>query len=273
MACRMSRGAEVAAVVLLVLCPIRASAQGSGGGQSVRGFVTVGAGVAQPSSRTFTQVATISDGDWPTVTTPPLVTNSARIEYELEKRPTVDVGGGILFRRGFGFGVAVTRYADKRAARVSTRLEAQGVQTLAAGEATSDPLERIETGVHVHVLYTVPTSKRFQLTLFGGPSRFSIKQDVIADLDSVVIPSPRTATLTIAGLEPERANASGWGAHVGTDATYFLSDSVGIGALVRYSRAKVSLPNPMLSKIRERTVTDDVDAGGLQVSAGLRLRF
>lgn len=272
MAYRMSRGAEVAAVLLLVLCPIRASAQGSVGGQSVRGFVTVGAGVAQPSSRTFTQVATISDGDWPTVTTPPLVTNSARIEYELEKGPTVDVGGGVLFRRGFGFGVAVTRYADTHAARVGTTLEALGIQTLTA-EATSDPLERIETGVHVHVLYTVPTSKRFQLTLFGGPSRFSIKQDVIADLDSVVFPSPRTATLTIAGLDSERANASGWGAHVGTDATYFLSDSVGIGALVRYSRAKVSLPNPMLSKIRERTVTDDVDAGGLQVSAGLRLRF
>jgi hypothetical protein len=267
----MSRAAKVAAVLLLVLCPIRTSAQAFGGGQSVKGFVTVSAGVAQPSSRTFTQVATMSDGDWPAVTTPPLVSHSAGIEYEIKKNPTIDVGGGILFGPGLGIGVAVTRYADKHAARVGTTLVAQGVTTLTA-QATSDPLERIEVGVHVQVLYAVPMSGRFQFTMFGGPSRFSIKQDVMADLDSVVSPA-RTLTLTISGLESERANASGWGAHVGTDATYFLSDSVGIGALVRYSRAKVSLPNPMLSKVRQRTVTGDVDAGGIQVSGGLRLRF
>ena len=103
-----------------------------------------------------------------------------------------------------------------------------------------------------------------------------VKQDVVADLDIVVesfSSLTRSYSLTVSGVESERANASGWGGNVGTDATYFVSDSVGIGVLIRYSQAKVSLPNAMLSTARQRTVTGDVDAGGLQVFGGLRLRF
>jgi len=67
--------------------------------------------------------------------------------------------------------------------------------------------------------------------------------------------------------------ASAWGYNVGVDAGFYPSAHVGFGGLMRYSRGTVDLENPLQTLIDDRTATDPLDAGGLRVSAGLRVRF
>ena len=65
-----------------------------------------------------------------------------------------------------------------------------------------------------------------------------------------------------------KAKATGSAAafNVGADVIWMLGKTVGVGGLVRYSRATVDLDSP-----DNRTVT--VDAGGLYAGGGLRLLF
>ena len=56
------------------------------------------------------------------------------------------------------------------------------------------------------------------------------------------------------------------GFNIGADIFYYFSDTVGIGWLIRYSRGTVGLPSCGGSML-------DIQAGGLQTAAGLRLRF
>ena len=60
--------------------------------------------------------------------------------------------------------------------------------------------------------------------------------------------------------------ATGWGGHVGVDVVVSLSDHVGLGGIMRYTRATAELRSP-------DKATFSVKAGGLQVGGGLRLSF
>ena len=44
------------------------------------------------------------------------------------------------------------------------------------------PLTREETAVHLHVLAVVPAGPSFAVTVFGGPTNFSLKQGLVNDV-------------------------------------------------------------------------------------------
>ena len=70
----------------------------------------------------------------------------------------------------------------------------------------------------------------------------------------------------VALYNPGTKKADRVGYNAGVDLTFFFSRYVGVGGLVRTSRATVKLPTPDGHKV-------DVDAGGTQVGAGMRFRF
>ena len=57
-----------------------------------------------------------------------------------------------------------------------------------------------------------------------------------------------------------------FGFSAGADFTYLLSNTLGVGGIVRYATASVDIPVPGQPSVPVR-------AGGLQVGAGLRLFF
>ena len=78
-------------------------------------------------------------------------------------------------------------------------------------------------------------------------------------------------TTTFDAATAERQSQSGIGYNVGVDFTYFLQAAgsgarVGLGALVRFSRAEIDFTS-------EDGDTIAVEAGGLYIGGGLRLRF
>ena len=113
-------------------------------------------------------------------------------------------------------------------------------------------LKRREIGVHLQASYALPLSAGLVLTIAGGPSIVHLQQGV--------------PSVTVSGTTPTIVSANesgnGFGGNVGADLSTYFSERYGLGVLVRYVAAKVDLPS-----------ASGVRVGGVQVGAGLRLRF
>ena len=71
--------------------------------------------------------------------------------------------------------------------------------------------------------------------------------------------------MAVLPIQPSSVTESTIGFNVGGDAGYYFTRAIGVGVVARYARGVVSVP------IRGNTVT--TQAGGFQVTAGLRLRL
>jgi hypothetical protein len=99
-------------------------------------------------------------------------------------------------------------------------------------------------------------SSKVQVRLYGGPTYFSVSQDLINS-------PPHGATT---------ASTSAWGYHVGGDFGYFFTKHIGLGGGVRYSGATVTIPDTA-ARYSSEGQTQDVRVGGTSLVFGLRVRF
>jgi hypothetical protein len=199
--------------------------------------------------------------------------------------PVLDVGGGVRLAGNFGFGVAYSRYRVDQTADLTASVPHPFTLFFGVGpEPMVDELQVVDLGreeqaLHIQAVYMFPITHRLQVGVFGGPSHFRCKQDLIRnymfalkgddlfDL-SIELQDPRD----LGDIVTEKVSA--WGYNVGADVNYLFSDHVGIGMVVRYSGASVDFENP-IDRYEERSQpqTFPVDLGGFQVAGGLRLRF
>jgi hypothetical protein len=172
-----------------------------------------------------------------------------------------DIGAGLLVdvRLGrrigsrLGWAIAVSGF--------TTESPGQGVVSQPSPIVVGGPtvtviqsdLKRREIGYHPQIVWFVPWSQTFDVSVYAGPSFVHVQQNVItADVSS-------TQTVSVG-----TANKSGtaFGVHAGIDATHPVSDHWGVGLFARYVFATGDLPSAA-----------GVDAGGLQLGGGLRFRF
>jgi hypothetical protein len=113
-------------------------------------------------------------------------------------------------------------------------------------------------------MWMIPVSRRFELGIFGGPSYFWVTREFVKEVQFSQSFPFDTATFTGVVVENASANQLGW--HAGADVTWLFTREVGIGGLVRYTQASVDFSTPAGGSV-------SVDAGGLQIGAGLRVRF
>ncbi|MDA1094823.1 MAG: hypothetical protein O3A25_16355 [Acidobacteria bacterium] len=118
--------------------------------------------------------------------------------------------------------------------------------------------------MHIQAQWFIPVSDRLEVGVFGGPSLFSVDQEFVRGVDFRDVFPFDTATFVSAPTERQSASAVGF--NVGTDVTVLLTRNVGVGGLVRFSRATVDMAAP-------DGTTRSLDAGGVQAGGGLRLRF
>lgn len=131
-----------------------------------------------------------------------------------------------------------------------------------SGPGTS--LKRTETGVHMVVAWTVPATDRFELTFSGGPSVFQVQQDLVQRVSYSQSYPYDAAQFT--GVTAQRIKDHAVGGNAGADVTWKLSRHLGIGTVLRYSRARFD------ARIGSGEPTS-FDVGGLHAGAGLRLIF
>jgi hypothetical protein len=179
----------------------------------------------------------------------------------------------LLFDAGVGMHVWKKKVGVSVAASHSTRASTadtdsaiphpffDGQDREVAGEAQD--LTRAETAVHVD-LYFVKTSGKWRLLFSAGPTYFNVEQEVITAV--TVTESYPYDTAEFRGATSSRARDSAVGFNLGADVGWRLRRSMDAGMLVRYARGTMSF---------NVADTHDVssNAGGLQVAAGIRIRF
>lgn len=91
-----------------------------------------------------------------------------------------------------------------------------------------------------------------------------LRQQLISEINYQEVYPYNTVVFTEASVVTQ--TAAGWGGHVGVDVAVSLSDHVGLGGIVRYTRVTAELRSPDKASF-------SIKAGGLQVGGGLRLSF
>jgi len=174
-----------------------------------------------------------------------------------------DVSGSYLVWKQLAVGVGLTLFSTSTTTEINAQVPHPfffNQPRTVTGEFDGD---RSETAVHIQARWLIPVSPKMLVTVFGGPSFFSVEQDVVSDFEfSESYPfDMATFTRAIANSQSESAV----GVNIGGDVAYFFTPNVGVGGTAQYSGATVQMNVP--------SGTADVKAGGLQVGGGLRLRF
>lgn len=235
----------VALTVLAGAAPARAQAVWSD-----RGYVNV-SGWFQPTSSFSNTVHPIDFAEASVVET----------GYKTGSVPGFEAGGGVRVWRNLAVGLDVSRFSKRTAGAVAAQVPHPFFFSRAravSGDASG--LTRDETAAHLQALWMVPMRNRWQLALAGGPSWFSVGQDLVSDV--TVTQTYPFDTATFAAATNVHRSRSRLGFNAGADVSYLLRPHVGLGAGITYAHASIALDD---------TLT--VDAGGAHLGGGLRLRF
>jgi hypothetical protein len=191
---------------------------------------------------------------------------TATVDVKYPARAAVLIDGSVAVRlwKQLGAGVAVSETTRSGSADVDARIPHpllfQQPRTVSGSQSgVSDA----QTGIHLQLSYAVPVTRRLTITLAGGPSYVHVSQDVVSDVKYSESYPYDVATFTSATTKPTTAGAVGFNA--GADVRWMFARSFGIGGMVRFTRATVDLGSG------DRALS--VDAGGVQVGAGVRVAF
>jgi len=179
--------------------------------------------------------------------------------------PFWDIGGGFRITGNFGAGFTYSRLSATGAAQVTAQVPSpvyyDQPRTVTA---TVNDLEHVEDGYHFQALWMLPITDRLDIVFSGGPSVFNLKQGVVMSPQITEVGPPySTVNMTVSQTT---TSGSQIGFNIGADMTYRFANNVGIGVLMRYAAATVSLES-------EGGDTSDVKVGGFQFGGGLRIRF
>lgn len=186
-------------------------------------------------------------------------------DYELENGAVFDGGVGVRIWRGLVIGVNYSRFRQSAASRISAQVPHPFFFDRPRPlEGESVPLIHTEQAVHVSATWMAPGTRRIELGILAGPSYFNVKRDFVEAVEyQEAYPYDEAA---FDGVAVREGSGTAIGFHAGADLTFLLTPQVGLGVLVRYSRASLDLDTPAGGSL-------SMDVGGLQAGAGLRLRF
>jgi hypothetical protein len=185
--------------------------------------------------------------------------------YPVEAGPVFD--GGVIVRlwQRLGAGVSVSSFQTKDDVSIEARIPHPfGFNRHREISGQASALKRQEIGVHAQLAYLIAVSDRVEVIVAGGPSYFSVKQAFVVDVQYAHEFPFDTATFQSA--ETANPSESGVGFNVGFDVAWRFSRNVGVGGMLRLSRATVDF---------SPSEGDDasLDVGGLNVGGGIRFSF
>lgn len=214
-------------------------------------------GVAfQPGSSTFTDRRTSTVNREPA---------SFTADYDVKDGLGADGGLFLRVRGGLGVGVAVSSQSrDGRGTVAVTSPHPFFFDRPRTASLEVDGQDRSELGTHVSLAWMAPASRRLRVVVFAGPSFFSVSQTVI-DTPAVADTYPYDAITLARGTSTDRSESM-VGVHGGLDATWYFARRLGAGVLARFARGSTAVAV-------NGGESFDLEAGGAQISVGLRVAF
>ena len=247
------------------LCATPAQAQTASPNRLIGGYVTFGGGISRPdSTRMLIRDREIID----------VSTYEIRTDYSLKNRALVDVGGGVVIASQVTIGAAFTRQTGRERTTVSMMMdEPYYLPEPLSATMESEPLEWSERALHIQFGY-LHERGRLRLMGFGGPSHLTVDGELVSNfVEHLEGTWPDDLRLVIDRCLHNDVSRGAWGFNVGGDASVFFSRFIGVGAMVRYSRARIMLPNYPASLLRPEDVDERVTIGNLHAVGGVRFRF
>jgi hypothetical protein len=192
-------------------------------------------------------------------------TETVDVKYPMKPWGLFDISGSFRVWKGLAFGAAFSRASGSGTAEVTASVPHPFFfNQPRTFTGTENGIQHSENGVHLQVQYLVPASDSVRVIVGAGPSWLSVEHELVTDV--TVTESYPYDTAAFGGAVTKATKASATGFNAGVDVTWMFARSVGVGGLVRYTRADVDLePAP------GRTLT--MKAGGVQGAAGIRLVF
>lgn len=191
-------------------------------------------------------------------------TGTFTVEYPPGKSPAFAGSVAVRLWRSISIGGMVTRVQTRTNASIEGRIPHPFFFNRDRPvEGSAEGIERDERAVHLQFRLIIPVTRRLDLSVFAGPSRWQIHQQRITTLDYSSTYPFDTAQFT--GVTLQEVNANTWGYNAGVDAGVYLTNHVGVGALLLIATA-----NP---DDTQTAATADTRIGGLRAGGGLRLRF
>jgi opacity protein-like surface antigen len=177
-----------------------------------------------------------------------------------------EIGGAYQYRPTYGFGITWGILSNSGEGNISGQLpHPQFFEQPRSFSADASDLKHTEHSVHFQAIYFMPFTEKVDFQFSGGPSIFRTTQGLIRNVAFSENP-PNFNTVTIDSVDVVELSDSGWGFNLGADMTYAVTPSIGVGALLRYTRGNIEFN---LSDSQ----TADVTAGGFQLGAGVRFKF
>jgi hypothetical protein len=183
----------------------------------------------------------------------------------------VDFGGGIMLTRMIGAGVNFEQATFKDPAEVSITVPHPFFfDAFGTGTGTTEDLNRKETSFHVQIMIVAMRTDKLVVRLFGGPTFFSYKAEMVRDIEFTQEAPPNSVSniVTVTGADVVEAKGNATGFHAGGDVTYLLTPNVGVGGVVRFSRGTVTLDSEPMSEVEQ-----DIKVGGFKIGGGIKLFF
>jgi hypothetical protein len=194
-----------------------------------------------------------------------LETGSTEVDYRVQGGFIFDGGVGFRLWKNLGAGVALSQFTRGDAAPTTSSIPHPfffNQPREVTGDATD--MTRTETTVHVQAMYLWNPAGPLRVVLSGGPSFFTVKQDLVTEV--IVTEAFPFDTAEFGSVQRSEESGSAPGFNVGADVMWTLSRQVGVGGLVRFARTSLDLDAP-----GDRTIS--VDAGGVYVGGGIRVVF
>lgn len=129
---------------------------------------------------------------------------------------------------------------------------------------TASGLKHSQQAVHLQAMWRIPVTTAFDISIGGGPTFFSVKQDMVTGITFSEVGDPTTG-VTLTGVTVERVSDNPVGFHLQADGTYLLTRRFGVGGFLRYAGGNADLESA------DNTL--DIDVGGFQIGVGGRVRF
>jgi hypothetical protein len=194
-----------------------------------------------------------------------LETTSVTASYSMKPGVLIDVAGGVRLWRDLSIGAAVSRYDRSDFASLSASVPHPFFYNQPRSfQGTSPGPKRTETAAHLQAMWTFAAGSKIQVGVSGGPTFFTVRQTFISAVSfAEVYPYD---TISISNTSTGTQSASKATFNVGGDLTCLIYKQIGVGGMVRFSGVTVGFKAADGSTLL-------VKAGGLQVGAGLRVRF
>ena len=185
--------------------------------------------------------------------------------YPAADGPMFDLNGRVRLVGNFAVGAGVSVVSRQGSAAITARLPYPfRFERHRVVEGTSASLKRQELTANLHAAWIVPLASSADLTLFGGPTFVSLKQDLVDSVGYDHAYPYLVASYT--GEVHSSRSESAVGFVAGADVAYYFSRLAGLGGTVQFNRAVIALRSADGGTV-------SADTGGLQATAGLRLRF